>query len=377
MSTLAFEDGLPEIKVTAAEYEQFPNAARVASSLLRNPDILLTKEFSSVRPSEYAAAAALSSARKLKEYLSNQQLNIVTAESLTAGMICKTLIDIPAFGAVVYGGFNVYDTDAKRRWLDVSTQGVYSHETAQQMAIGALNNSQAMLAIAVTGQAMTYFNEKQNLGIVHVGFAARTAADINDCIVRSIELRVCDNEEFASMCDAWKQLTTATDELLKAAPNYAAASKYFPPAGFTSVIADYIRQITTARACDFALMQTQELVDQGVSFHCLDDMFPECAPSSILNKRKCSSVRASNVPCDSQQSSRILYRRLRSSPKHWDDVTTANADYGYTRAQAVGRNIRSKYGRRALLSPTHTPTLAVPLTTGIPQNTFLSPLKRK
>ena len=106
--------------------------------------------------------------------LRKRNLNIVTAESLTAGLIVSRLVDIPTFGQNIYGGFVVYDTDAKRKMLNVDTPSVYSDETATQMAIGALLNSRAMVALAVTGNAGPVSHGQLGaLGVVDIGCAVR------------------------------------------------------------------------------------------------------------------------------------------------------------------------------------------------------------
>jgi nicotinamide mononucleotide (NMN) deamidase PncC len=74
---------------------------------------------------------------------------ITTAESLTAGLIMATLVDIPIGGLHKYGCFGVYDTDAKRVFLGVKVKDVYTHLCASQMSIGVLQNSNASIAIAV------------------------------------------------------------------------------------------------------------------------------------------------------------------------------------------------------------------------------------
>ena len=107
----------------------------------------------------------------LKQLLCETGLNIITAESLTAGLMASTLIDVPGMGLHVYGGFIVYDTDAKRHWLDVDTPGVYSTTTAIQMVLGALTNSRAMVAVSVTGNAMTTPENTDKLGDVFIGVA--------------------------------------------------------------------------------------------------------------------------------------------------------------------------------------------------------------
>lgn len=101
-------------------------------------------------------------------------LNLVTAESLTAGMIVKTLVDVPGEGDTIYGSFVTYDTDAKRKLIQVRTEGVYSEKTAKQMAEGALANSRAMVALSVTGDSMPSPSAESRLGQVYIGVALRT-----------------------------------------------------------------------------------------------------------------------------------------------------------------------------------------------------------
>jgi PncC family amidohydrolase len=115
----------------------------------------------------------LESAAALKDTLLSNRLNVVTAESLTSGQIIKTLADIPGGGAALYGGFCTYDTDAKRKMIGVRTQGVYCAETAKQMAEGALLNSRAMVALAVTGNSMPYYDHKEHLGEVWFSVSIR------------------------------------------------------------------------------------------------------------------------------------------------------------------------------------------------------------
>jgi nicotinamide mononucleotide (NMN) deamidase PncC len=101
-------------------------------------------------------------------------LQIVTAESLTGGMIFSTLVDIPYGGGSKYGCFGVYDTDAKRVSLGVTEPNVYTHNCVKQMAVGALLNSNASIAVAVSGNAMPDQEKPEmmrRLGEVFIGVA--------------------------------------------------------------------------------------------------------------------------------------------------------------------------------------------------------------
>nr|QBK85651.1 MAG: competence-damaged protein [Marseillevirus LCMAC101] len=185
------------------------------------------------RMAEFPRYASLEWAFKLKMLLEDKRANIVTAESLTAGLILKTLVDVPMQGATLYGGFGVYDTDAKRLWLGVTTEGVYGEKTARQMAEGALENSRAVVSLAVTGDAMPYPEAKERIGDVYIGVSIRTGDGTMDTFTKS--LASCDS--IREMCDGWKQLTVP--------PNT------YAPTQMTAVIADYIRELTTKEALEF------------------------------------------------------------------------------------------------------------------------------
>ena len=58
-----------------------------------------------------------------------------------------------------YGCFGVYDTDAKRVFNSVKVDDVYTHTCAKEMAVGLLKNSNATLAISVTGKCYALFSD--------------------------------------------------------------------------------------------------------------------------------------------------------------------------------------------------------------------------
>ena len=83
-------------------------------------------------------------------------LKIVTAESCTGGLIAALLTEVPGASDVVDCGFISYSNDAKSDTLGVADEliakhGAVSAVVAREMAIGALEHSNAEIAIAVTG----------------------------------------------------------------------------------------------------------------------------------------------------------------------------------------------------------------------------------
>lgn len=83
---------------------------------------------------------------------------VAVAESCTGGMVSAALTDIAGSSDVFSAGFITYSGHAKQAQLDVSSEiletfGEVSLATAWAMATGALANSDADVAIAITGIA--------------------------------------------------------------------------------------------------------------------------------------------------------------------------------------------------------------------------------
>lgn len=80
------------------------------------------------------------------------------AESCTGGGVARELTEMAGSSSWFERGFVTYSNDAKREMLGVSAGtierfGAVSEETAREMALGALRNSRAQAAVAVTGVA--------------------------------------------------------------------------------------------------------------------------------------------------------------------------------------------------------------------------------
>jgi len=104
---------------------------------------------------------------------------IATAESCTGGLVAAALTEIAGSSDVVECGFVTYSDAAKQAMLGVPAatlerHGAVSGETAAAMAAGALKNSQADLAVAITGIAGPGGGSKQKpVGLVHFAAASR------------------------------------------------------------------------------------------------------------------------------------------------------------------------------------------------------------
>lgn len=92
------------------------------------------------------------------DYMRDESLLLVTAESCTAGLIAATLADIPGAGQLLDCAFVVYSPYAKEHCLHVRPEtmerySLTSEEVAREMAAGALTRSRANVAVSNTGVA--------------------------------------------------------------------------------------------------------------------------------------------------------------------------------------------------------------------------------
>ena len=83
---------------------------------------------------------------------------LAVAESCTGGLVCAALTEIPGSSDVLDSGFVTYSNEAKMSELKVSAEvvetfGAVSVATAWAMAQGALDSTNADVAVAVTGIA--------------------------------------------------------------------------------------------------------------------------------------------------------------------------------------------------------------------------------
>lgn len=96
-----------------------------------------------------------------KEIIDLANLNkavIASAESCTGGMLSSAITEIPGSSTIFECGFVTYSNISKMELLSVKENtlnfyGAVSEEVAGEMAIGAINNSKANLAISITGIA--------------------------------------------------------------------------------------------------------------------------------------------------------------------------------------------------------------------------------
>ena len=103
---------------------------------------------------------------------------LATAESCTGGLIGAALTEIAGSSDIVDRGFITYSNEAKMALLQVAEElfpavGAVSSEVAHEMALGALSNSLADIAISVTGVAGPGASESKPAGLVYIACATK------------------------------------------------------------------------------------------------------------------------------------------------------------------------------------------------------------
>jgi nicotinamide-nucleotide amidase len=118
-------------------------------------------------------------ATKVLQNLRQNNSKLTCAESCTGGLLSALFTSISGASDVFDRGFVTYSNDAKNEMLNVDIEileefGAVSEEVAIGMAIGALKNSQANIAVAITGIAGPKSDDtKKPVGLVYVAIAAR------------------------------------------------------------------------------------------------------------------------------------------------------------------------------------------------------------
>lgn len=116
-------------------------------------------------------------ADKVLELACDRELPLATAESCTGGLLAALLTDVPGCSHIFDRGFVTYAEEAKVDLLGIDAQrlerfGAVSREIALDMAQGALERSNAAVALAITGFAGPG-GEDDEEGLVHFACARR------------------------------------------------------------------------------------------------------------------------------------------------------------------------------------------------------------
>jgi nicotinamide-nucleotide amidase len=126
-----------------------------------------------------------SAAATVLERLHGRGETVATAESLTGGLVCATLVDAPGASAVVRGSVVAYAPEVKSQLLGVDDHRIASHgtvdpEVARQMAEGARLRLGATWGVATTGNAGPDSSEGKPVGLVFVAVVGPGASAVRE-----------------------------------------------------------------------------------------------------------------------------------------------------------------------------------------------------
>ena len=110
----------------------------------------------------------------------SSNMQIVTAESCTGGLLASELTKLPGSSKIFNRGYVVYSNQSKVDLLNISEElikryGAVSSETVAAMAKNAatLSNITNCISVAVSGVAGPEQSEKKPVGLVWIGIATK------------------------------------------------------------------------------------------------------------------------------------------------------------------------------------------------------------
>ena len=128
----------------------------------------------------------LHAAEQLLKRCRDAELQIVTAESCTGGLIAGCLTAIAGSSDVVDRGFITYTNQAKHQMLGVpnshfDTVGAVSEDVARAMAEGAIIHSDGDVSLSVTGVAGPGGgSDEKPVGLVHMAVGRKNGATLHE-----------------------------------------------------------------------------------------------------------------------------------------------------------------------------------------------------
>lgn len=170
------------------------------------------------------AAPAPGVAEEVVAALRRSGATVATAESLTGGLVCATLVSVPGASDVVRGGVVAYAADLKTALLGVDAdliarQGTVDAGVAEAMASAVRERLAATYGISTTGVAGPDPDEGHPPGTVFVALAStgqvtswrlQLAGDRAQVRIRTVDAllsylvaRVATTREQAARSDGW------------------------------------------------------------------------------------------------------------------------------------------------------------------------------
>lgn len=115
--------------------------------------------------------------KELFELLKEKNYTIASCESLTAGLFCAQLAEIPHVSSVLKGGIVTYWNEIKE-FAGVSSEtlekyGAVSSQTAYEMASGVKERFHTDVAVSFTGNAGPAVMENKEAGLVYTTIIVR------------------------------------------------------------------------------------------------------------------------------------------------------------------------------------------------------------
>lgn len=160
--------------------------ARVAIG--KDPHLLLDPMESEIRKrlgdSVYGEGMDWNLAKTVIRMLQDRNERVSFVESLTGGMLCSKIVDVPGASDVLDEAYITYANESKERLAFVSQDtltnfGAVSEECAREMAIGALRRSGADWAVSTTGIAGPGgATDAKPVGLVFVAVAHKDQAEV-------------------------------------------------------------------------------------------------------------------------------------------------------------------------------------------------------
>ena len=121
---------------------------------------------------------------QLVSILKSLKKTITTAESITGGLISAAITSVEGASDCFKVGYVTYSNKSKRKLLSVKKEllrkeGAVSSTTAKEMAIGAMMESEADIAVAITGNAGPTALEGKEVGLIYIAvWKSSTLAEI-------------------------------------------------------------------------------------------------------------------------------------------------------------------------------------------------------
>ena len=121
--------------------------------------------------------------RELVAALIRRGETVAAAESLTAGLVCATIADVPGASAVLRGGLVVYATELKAELAGVDRALLAEHgavypEVAAQLAEGARSRCGAHWGLGLTGVAGPDPQDGVTPGTVHIALSGENTRSV-------------------------------------------------------------------------------------------------------------------------------------------------------------------------------------------------------